>query len=81
MGAPNATEIPAAAAAERTSRLRAVRSVNARREIENLITYLHYLSGFRKVSLKYSRSSMQHAQVGLLYLAIDRMQQRDTDRC
>lgn len=43
-----------------------------------LPTYLRYLSGHQKVSLRYSHSSKQHAQVDLLYLATSLMQLKGT---
>lgn len=77
MGAPKATEIPAAAAADRTSRFLATKLVIM---LDNAVwsTNLHCGRGFQKASSLDWHNSMPHELMGLLCPAIAQKQQINT---
>ena len=80
MGDPNATEIPAAAAAESISRFRASNGKCSFNRLSLNGNHLHCHSRLEKTSLEDWHNSMRHVPMVLLFRAIDQMLQRGT-RC
>ena len=80
IGEPKATEIPDAAAADKTSLLRALRYVSRVISDKEVNIYLHWHSESVIASSGGWRSSKQHEQAALPFLTISRMRQQGTSR-